>query len=137
MGEIWVATKALILYNKRALIIQRSNYCGVGENEWEFAGGGLKFGEDLLEGLSREIIEEVGLTVRIDKLLYAISRSVNPQRQIVGLTYLCYAHTDRVILSNEHKNFLWATREQLEELLTKPMLDDLAFNSVLEQLDIT
>lgn len=37
MGEIWVATKALILYNKRALIIQRSNYCGVGENEWEFA----------------------------------------------------------------------------------------------------
>jgi 8-oxo-dGTP diphosphatase len=137
MAEIWVATKALILYNKRALIIQRSNYCGVGENDWEFAGGGLKFGEDLLDGLSREIKEEVGLTVRIDKLLYAISRLVNPQRQIVGLTYLCYADTDMVVLSDEHKNFLWATREQLEELLTKPMLDDLAFNSVLEQLDIT
>ncbi len=30
MAEIWVAIKALILYNKRALIIQRSNYCGVG-----------------------------------------------------------------------------------------------------------
>ncbi|QHQ61300.1 NUDIX domain-containing protein [Anaerocolumna sedimenticola] len=136
MGEIWVATKALILYNKRALIIQRSNYCGVGENEWEFAGGGLKFGEDLLDGLSREILEEVGLTVRIDRLLYAISRLVNPQRQIIGLTYLCYANTDKVILSNEHRNFLWATREQLEKMLTKPMLDDLTINSVLEQLDI-
>ncbi len=136
MGEIWVATKALILYNKRALIIQRSNYCGVGENEWEFAGGGLKFGEDLLDGLSREILEEVGLTVRIDRLLYAISRLVNPQRQIFGLTYLCYANTDKVILSNEHRNFLWATREQLEKMLTKPMLDDLTINSVLEQLDI-
>lgn len=136
MEEIWVATKALILYNKHALIIQRSNYCGVGENDWEFAGGGLKFGEDLLEGLSREIKEEVGLVVQIDKLLYAISRLINPQRQIVGLTYLCYADTDKVVLSNEHKNFLWATREQLEELLPKLMLDDLTFNSVLEQLDI-
>ena len=77
------------------------------------------------------------MTVRIDKLLYAISRLINPQRQIVGLTYLCYADTDTVILSDEHKNFLWATREQLEELLSKPMLDDLAYNSVLEQLDIT
>ncbi len=137
MAEIRVETKALILYNKRALIIQRSDYCGVGENDWEFAGGGIKFGEDLLDGLSREIKEEVGLTVRIDKLLYAISRLVNPQQQIVLLTYLCYADTDMVVLSNEHKNFLWATRKQLEELLTKLMLNDLAFNSVLEQIDIT
>ncbi len=136
MGEIWVATKALIVYNKRVLIIQRSNYCGVGENEWEFAGGGLKFGEDLLDGLSREVMEEVGLTVRIDKLLYAVSRLVDPYRQIVGLTYLCYAETDRVILSEEHKNFLWATREQLEVFLNKPILDDLAFYSALEHLDI-
>ena len=137
MGEIRVVTKALIIYNKRALIIQRSNYCGVGENEWEFAGGGLKFGEDLLDGLSREILEEVGLTVRIDKLLYAISRLVNPQLQIVLLTYLCYADTDKVILSDEHKNFLWATRDQLEELLSEPMLDDLNSHSVWEQLYIT
>lgn len=135
-GEIGVATKALIVYNKRVLIIQRSNYCGVGENEWEFAGGGLKFGEDLLDGLSREVMEEVGLTVRIDKLLYAVSRLVDPYRQIVGLTYLCYAETDRVILSEEHKNFLWATREQLEVFLNKPILDDLAFYSALEHLDI-
>lgn len=90
----------------------------------------------MLDGLSREILEEVGLTVRIDRLLYAISRLVNPQRQIFVLTYLCYANTDTVILSNEHKNFLWATREQLQKMLTKPMLDDLTINSVLDQLDI-
>lgn len=137
MKEIWVATKALIIYNQRILIIQRSNYCGIGENEWEFAGGRLEFGEDLLDGLSREIKEEVGLTVQIDRLLYAFTKLVNPQWQTVGLTYLCYADTDMVVLSNEHKNFLWATREQLEELLAKPILDDLAVNSVLEQLDIT
>lgn len=136
MNEIWVATKGLIVYNRRVLIIQRSNYCGIGENEWEFAGGGLKFGEDLTKGLSREIKEEVGLTVRIDRLLYAISRLVNPYRQIVGLTYLCYADTDMVVLSDEHRDFLWATREQLTELLATPILNDLIDHMVLESLDM-
>lgn len=136
MGDIWVATKALILFNKRALIIQRSNYIGIGENEWEFAGGGLKFGEDLLDGLSREVKEEVGLTVKADKLVYACSRLLNPQRQIIGLTYLCHADTDNVVLSEEHTDFLWATRNQLLELLNKPMLDDLIANSVLNKIDI-
>jgi len=136
MGEIWVATKSLILFNKKTLIIQRSKYAGGGENDWEFVGGGLKFGEDLIEGLKREIQEEVGLSVRVDKLLYAMTSVINPQRQIVGLTYLSYADNDRVILSHEHIDYLWATRKQFIEMLNKPMLNDLIKNSVLDILDI-
>lgn len=136
MGEIWVATKSPIVLSKRVLIIQRSNYCGASENEWEFPGGGLEFGKYLLEGLSREIREEVGLTVHIDRLLYAITRLVNPQKQIVGLIYLSYADTDKVVLSHEHKNFMWATRKQLTELLEKAVLNDLLTNSVLDLIDI-
>jgi len=133
-GEMWVAVKSLILFNRKILLIQRSSYVG-GENEWEFAGGGLQFGEDLQEGLLREIREEVGLAICIDRLLYAMTAMVSPQRQIVGLTYLSYADTDKVILSHEHINFLWATRRQLVEKLNKPMLNDLAKNSVLDILE--
>jgi len=136
MNEMWVAVKSLILFNKKTLIIQRSKYAGGDENEWEFAGGGLKFGEELHEGLLREIQEETGLIVRIDRLLYAMTAMVNPERQIVGLTYLSYANTDKVILSHEHINFLWATRKQFIELLNKSMLKDLIKNSVLDILDI-
>ena len=134
-GEMWVAVKSLILFDRKILLIQRSNYAGGGENEWEFAGGGLQFGEDLQEGLLREIREETGLSVRIDRLLYAMTAMVSPQRQIVGLTYLSYADTDKVILSHEHINFLWATRGQLVEKLNQPMLNDLAKNSVLDILE--
>ena len=136
MGEIWVASKSLILFDRKTLIIQRSKYAGGGESEWEIAGGGLKFGEDLIDGLRREIKEEVGLFVRVEKLLYAMTAMVSPQRQIVGLTYLSYAENDKVTLSHEHINYLWATRKQLLEMLNKPMLDDFMKNSVLDILEI-
>ena len=136
MNEIWVAQKSIILYNRKTLIIKRSEFAGGGENDWEIAGGGLKFGEELLEGLYREIEEEVGLSVRVDRLLYAMTALVSPQRQIVGLTYLSYADSDKVMLSHEHIDYLWASRKQLIELLNKPMLNDFIKHSVLDMLEI-
>ena len=136
MGEIWVATKSIILYNRKVLIIKRSKYAGGSENEWEIPGGGLEFGEDLLQGLYREVREEVGLPIHVDRLLYAMTALLSPQRQIVGLTYLSHADTDKVTLSREHIDFLWASRKQLVEMLTKPMLNDFVLNSVFDVLDI-
>ena len=135
MGELWVAQKSIILYDRKVLLIQRSNYSS-GENEWEIPGGGLRFGEDLYEGLTREIHEETGLSVRVDRLLYATTALVSPQRQIIGLTYLSHANTGEVALSREHKKFLWAAHKQLEELLNRPMLNDFRKHLVLEMLDI-
>lgn len=135
MGKFIVTQKSLIIFNRKLLLIQRSSKYK-DEGEWEFVGGCLEFGENLLAGLMREIKEEVGLAVRVDKLLYAGTMLWNPQVQGVYLTYLSYADTDKVTLSNEHKDFLWATRTQLMDLLNKAMLDDLISNSVLEMLDI-
>lgn len=137
MEEIWVATKALVIHNRKVLLLQRSNYCGIGENDWEFPGGGLKFGEDLLSGLTREIKEEACINVCVKKLLYAISRMISPQKQVIGLTYLCSAEEDEVVLSNEHKAFLWATKAELTEKLNKPMLNDLMAYSVFDTIDIS
>jgi 8-oxo-dGTP diphosphatase len=136
MGEIWVAMKSIILFNKKILLIQRSKDAGGGEGDWEIPGGGIKFGEDLIDGLRREINEEVGLSIRVEKLLYAMTALVNPQRQIVGLTYLSYTDDDKVTLSHEHINYLWATKNQLLEMLTKHMMNDFMKYSVLDILEI-
>ena len=135
MGEIWVAVKSLVVFNRRVLIIKRSNY-SIGAGEWDIPGGGIRFGEDLQECLHREIKEETGLTTHEDKLLYAMTAKVSPIRQVVGLTYLSYADTDEVILSHEHTDFLWATQEQLKGRVSRPILDDLIRNSVFDMLDI-
>ena len=136
MGEIWVAVKSIIIFNKKILLIQRSKNAGGSEYEWEIPGGGIRFGEDLIKGLLREIKEEVGLSVRVDRLLYAMTALVSQQRQIVGLTYLSHADSDKITLSHEHIDFVWATRKQLVEMLCKPMLNDFINNSVLDILNI-
>lgn len=140
MGGFIVAVKSLIIFNKKVLLMQKSGKVWKhNKNKWEFVGGCLEFGESLSEGLAREIYEETGLTVSVDRLLCAsthVPKSPAQQKQFVFLYYLSHTDTDKVILSDEHKDFLWADRKQVIELLDKPILDDLISNTILEVLDI-
>ncbi len=129
-NKIVVALKGIIVHNQHALIIQRSQDDEVGANTWEFVGGKLDFGENLEDGLKREIFEEVGLDVIVDKLIYATTFNTDEHRQVVILTYLCKSDSDLVTLSNEHKDYLWATTEDMQNLLSKPILDDMTKNNV-------
>lgn len=138
MGEFIVAQKAIILFKKKALILQKSGVkWKVHKDKWEFVGGCLEFGENLSEGLAREIKEETGLTVCVDRLLFASTHlpiHSDEQKQFVFLYYLCRANTDNITLSDEHKDYLWATREQIKTMVDKSMLDDII--SIINELEI-
>ena len=131
-------TKALIVHNRRVLIIKRSSYAWRGEGEWDIPGGGLDFGEAILDCLHRETMEETGLTIYVDRLLYAITPILPTKTNdgAVGLIYICRTDSDTVTLSHEHTEYLWATKAQLMELLSKPALDDYSNNGVFEALNI-
>lgn len=130
------AMKAIILYEKKALIVKRTETNKIGAGIWEFVGGKLEFGEDLISGLKREIMEETGLEVTVEKLLFATSFKTHDYRQVVIINYLCHSNTDQVILSEEHTDYLWADKVGLLEHLGKRTLKDLEENNILEQLDI-
>lgn len=134
--ETKVFTKALIIFNKRVLMIKRSSYDSSGAGEWDIPGGGLQFGEDPLDGIYREIKEETGLTAHVDKLLLATTIIKSSTRQSIGLTYLGYADSDNVTLSHEHTDFIWATMEQFKERLPKPQLDDYTRHNIFDILNI-
>jgi 8-oxo-dGTP diphosphatase len=135
-NKIVVALKAIILNNRKALIIQRSYGDISGSGSWEFAGGKLEFGEDLETGLKREIMEEVGLNVKIERLLYASTFQSKENRQTVILNYLCHSFSDRVVLSKEHENYIWADKKIMKRYLTKGILHDIEINHIFEQIDI-
>jgi len=132
--SIIVAVKGLINHNGKVLIIQRSTDDENGAGTWEFAGGKINFGEELEDALIREVKEEVGLSIVVNKLLYAVAFKTSENRQLVILTYYCTAHDNTVMLSDEHKDYLWADKKQMMNLLEKPIIDNLNYNSVWEHI---
>jgi len=115
--KIGVAVKGLVLYQGKALIIKRSDYEPFGAGQYECPGGRLEFGEELEKALQREIMEETGLIVTVERLLYATSFVKNAYRQVVVLTWLCKTQSDKVTLSSEHTEYIWAGKADLKALL--------------------
>ncbi len=80
--------------------------------------------------LIREIKEEVGLDVTVEKLLYATTFKTDPTMQVVILTYLCRSKMTDVRLSIDHLEYLWASKAQLKQLLHSGILEDFEKNNV-------
>jgi 8-oxo-dGTP diphosphatase len=110
--KLFVATKALIRHNGKVLLLKESTKYEEGTNagKYDVVGGRLKPGEHFAESLLREIREETGLEVKVIKPLSVDEwRPVvkGEQWQVVGITFLCEADIDNVILSEDHSEFIW------------------------------
>lgn len=70
-GEYTIGVQAIIINsNKQILITQRSKLKELAPLKWECNGGALLSGEDIIEGLVREIYEEVGIKLQNDKAIF-------------------------------------------------------------------
>jgi len=70
------------------------------KGRWSIPGGRLEWGETLVEGVRRELLEETGLKVRVGGLIEAFERILrNPARgpryHFVILDFLCEAEPGR------------------------------------------
>jgi ADP-ribose pyrophosphatase YjhB (NUDIX family) len=59
-----VAAYGLVLLNKKILLCRLSKKVPRIAGLWTLPGGGIKFGEDPMDAVSREVLEETGLAVR-------------------------------------------------------------------------
>jgi len=77
-----VAVSALIFDDGRILLAHRRDI-----DWWNLPGGGMEVGETVDEALRREVREETGLVVEIERLVGVYSK---PQKQEVVLTFRCH-----------------------------------------------
>lgn len=63
-----VAAYGLIVDQKRILLCRISDEVPDHAGKWTLPGGGLDFGEDPVDGMVREVLEETGLNVRSREL---------------------------------------------------------------------
>ena len=99
---------AIIKKNNQYLIVQRNRNKHLGL-KWEFPGGKVRDNETFKEALSREIKEELNISINIHKKI-AEEKYKDEKIDIVLHYYLCSQKSGTITL-NEHENLKWLEKK--------------------------
>lgn len=106
---------AIIHRRGRLLLVRRAEEPAYGT--WSFPGGGVEPGESLEETAIREVKEEVGLDIEIERVfevvVYPSSRGLDP---FLVVDYLAKAPRGKVKINSESSDWGWFRPEEVEGL---------------------
>jgi len=112
MKHIHVAC-AIIENNGKILCAQRSESMSL-PLKWEFPGGKIDIGETPEECLRRELVEEMGVSVRVRESL-PLSTHHYPTFSVTLYPFICLIEAGEIIL-HEHAGIAWLPPKQLNTL---------------------
>ena len=125
MEKYKVLVKGVIRNEDKFLLVKRWYDDRVLEPyQWGFIDGAIEFGEAPDKAVLRCITEQTELTATIERILYTWSFATGDTFNI-GITYLCRATVDEVILSEDLVDRSWVRKEEFENYLDRKILDDI------------
>ena len=120
-GEKVTVTAAVVERDGRLLVTRRGQGVHL-EGYWEFPGGKCEPGESDAACLSRELTEELGVTVTKSRLLQRVSHDYD-DRTIELRFYACEIAGDPAPLLDQE--IRWVTRSELDGLQFPPADEEL------------
>ena len=111
-----VAVAGLVLDAQNRVLMIRSP-----RRDWEFPGGQVEEGEDLITALQREIAEETGINVTVGKLVGVYS---NIKSHIVMFDFLCEMVSGTIRTSPESLAVEWIEQSEVLERIVHPAIRD-------------
>lgn len=117
--------KAVILDGEKVLLLKRSDYLKKHKGEWDLPGGHIHVGEELEDGLVREVYEETGITVRNPKKVFNSGKDT---------FFVVKMKVKDVKLSNEHVSHELFDIEDLSDLKSLTIYYREAINKCVEGL---
>ena len=88
--KIIVVSAGIIRKGDRFLIAQRKADSFLEASKWEFPGGKVEFGEHPEETIIREIKEEIGIEITVDKLYTLISHVYKKEGKQIHMIMLAF-----------------------------------------------
>ena len=116
-----IATKAVIVNAQNQVLILReatSYQDGTNHGRYHLPGGRLESGEPFLQGLSREVLEETGLRIKIGHPVLVgewFPTIKGVPNQIVAVFFKCEPLSAKVVLSDEHDDYKWVAAADLAQ----------------------
>ncbi|MGV9674209.1 NUDIX hydrolase [Nocardia sp. NPDC003482] len=95
--------------DNRVLVIRRAD-----NGHWEAPGGVLELDEAFEDGVRREVAEETGLTVQVDRLTGVYK---NLAAGIVALVFRCTAEAGVADPTDEAREVRWMTADEVREAM--------------------
>jgi len=89
---------------------------------YEIPGGHIDFGENIVEGLKREISEELEVAINIGDP-FAVFDYTNPIKgshsiEVIYFATLVGSPDDIVLHPDDHSSFLWIAKDELYQIMT-------------------
>jgi len=103
---------AVIDDSGHVLVIQRAD-----NGHWELPGGVLELGETFEDGVVREVLEETGITVSVERLSGVYK---NLDQGIVALVYRCHPIDGETATTEESRDTRWIDPSVLNEIMDEP-----------------
>jgi 8-oxo-dGTP diphosphatase len=94
----------------RVLVVQRRD-----NGRWEPPGGVLELAETFDEGVRREVAEETGVRVEVERLTGVYK---NVSRGIVALVFRCRPAAGEPTPTDEARRVAWLTPDEVRQLMT-------------------
>jgi 8-oxo-dGTP diphosphatase len=116
-----IAVGAIIKNDSGKILLQKNPRRG-----WEYPGGQVENGENLIDALNREILEEIGVKINIKKIIGIYSNltskpgyngvKIIPTKLMID--FLCEYISGDLILSSENIENGWFSEEEIFEKVT-------------------
>lgn len=112
-----IVLTGIIKYNDEYLVVERSKNDDFLPGVWEFPGGNIENDETILEALKRELYEEIGVNINVDKAklvnFYDEIHDKEEKYHYIELDFLYETNTKdlEIKLSVEHDNYKWVKKD--------------------------
>ena len=98
--------------NDEYLVVKRSEDDMLYPGSWEFPGGHLEYGETIIEGLKRELNEEIGYKANSKPQIISYNDEFENDIYNIEINFLIKVNKEKVNvkLSEEHTEYRWVKK---------------------------
>lgn len=134
--ELCVGAVAVILdrrMEERILLIRRGR--GVAAGEWSIPGGRVEFGETLAAGVVREVYEETGLEVIVDRPLGWVERIGDDYHYLIVDFTVTALEPDTIRAGDDASEAAWVAIDDLDQYrIVDGLIDFLAEHGIIRTI---